>query len=153
MSPKVVAFRCAYLATKPLIEALEVYLAYRLDRKIGTDLYGKTHRGLLPNQPLIYSSRGAGLSQNSKRRVLDSGVEKIYKCCDSLQSHLTMLYQKAGIQGSSHSGRRTFASKILASTGDMDTVATLLGHSDISCSARYVDLNITTLQDMFTSAV
>lgn len=126
--------RCAYLATKPLIAALEVYLAYRIERGVGTDLYGKTYRGLLPNQPLIYSSRGAGLSQNSKRRVLDSGVEKIYKCCDSLQAHITNLYKKGGTKGSSHSGRRTFASKIFTCTGDIDTVATLLGHSSIFAS-------------------
>lgn len=146
--------RCVYLATKPLIAALEAYLTYRIERKVGTDIYGKTHCGLLPHQPLIYSSRGAGLSQNTKRRVLETGEQRDYKCCDSLQSHLTRLYQKAGIQGgSSHSGRRTFASKILDSTGDMDTVAALLGHSSISCSARYVDVNQVILCEMFSNAI
>ena len=41
----------------------------------------------------------------------------------TLQGHVTMLYQRAGIKGgSSHSGRRTFASKVLATTGDMETM-------------------------------
>lgn len=145
--------RCAYLATKPLIAALEVYLTYRIERSIGTDLCGKTHRGLLPYQPLIYSSRGAGLSQNTKRRVLDTGEHRDYKATDSLQSHLTGLYKKAGINGSSHSGRRTFADKVLASTECMDTVATLLGHSSISYSARYVDVNPAILSEMFSNAI
>ena len=145
--------RCAYLATKPLIAALEAYLSYRIERSIGTDLCGKTHRGLLPHQPLIYSSRGTGLSQNTKRRVLDTGEYRDYKACDSLQSHLTRLYKKAGINGSSHSGRRTFAGKVLASTGDMETVAQLLGHSSIDCSQRYVDVDQAVLKCMFMDAL
>jgi len=111
-------------------------------------------RGLLPHQPLIYSSRGDGMSQNTKRRVLETGERRDYKACDSLQAHVTKLYQRAGIKGgSSHSGRRTFASKVLSTTGDMDTVAQLLGHSSIDCSQRYVDVDPVTLEDMFANAL
>ena len=67
---------------------------------------------------------------------------------------MTKLYQRAGIKGgSSHSGRRTFASKVLSTTGDMDTVAQLLGHSSIDCSQRYVDVDPVTLEDMFANAL
>lgn len=55
--------------------------------------------------------------------------------------------------GSSHSGRRTFASKVLATTGDMETVAQLLGHASIDCSQRYVDVDLATLEDMFANAL
>lgn len=66
---------------------------------------------------------------------------------------MTRLYQRAGIKGaSSHSGRRTFASKVLATTGDMETVAQLLGHTSIDCSQRYVDVNKETLSAMFADA-
>lgn len=146
--------RCAYLATKPAIHALQTYLQYRVERGIGTVVGSGPYRGLLPHQPLIYSSRGDGMSQNTKRRVLETGEEKAYRACDSLQAHVTKLYRRAGIKGgSSHSGRRTFASKLLATTGDMDTVAQLLGHSSIDCSQRYVDLNNETLRAMFAEAV
>jgi site-specific recombinase XerD len=146
--------RCAYLVTKPLIEALEGYLSFRIERDIGMDLGTSKYRGLLPNQPLVYSGRGAALSQNTKRRVLESGEQKNYKACDSLQSHITLLYKRAGLkESSSHSGRRTFAGKVLASTGDMGTVAQLLGHSSIDCTQRYVDINQVLLQEMFTNAV
>lgn len=146
--------RCAYLSNKDLVLALEAYLTYRIDRGIGTELDGKAYRGLLPNQPLIYSSRGNGLSQNTKRRVLETGELKEYKACDSLQAHLTKLYKKAGIKGgSSHSGRRTFANRVLEKTGDMDTVAQLLGHESIDCTQRYVDVSQETLRDMFANAV
>lgn len=146
--------RCAYLVSKPAIQALEDYLRYRIERGIGTVLGPGPYRGLLPHQPLIYSSRGDGMSQNTKRRVLETGEQRDYKACDSLQSHVTRLYQRAGIKGgSSHSGRRTFAGKVLAATGDMETVAQLLGHSSIDCSQRYVDVDPATLEAMFASAV
>lgn len=145
--------RCAYLVTKPAILAVEAYLHFRIERGIGTVLGSGPCRGLLPHQPLIYSSRGAGMSQNIKRRVLETGEAIDYRACNSLQAHVTQLYKRAGIKGSSHSGRRTFAGKVLANTGDMETVAQLLGHSSIDCSQRYVDVNSGTLQAMFADAV
>lgn len=146
--------RCAYLASKPAIQALENYLQYRIGRGVGTVIGIGSYRGLLPHQPLIYSSRGDGMSQNTKRRVLETGEARDYRACDSLQAHVTKLYQRAGIKGgSSHSGRRTFASKVLATTGDMETVAQLLGHTSIDCSQRYVDVDQATLQAMFSEAV
>ena len=72
----------------------------------------------------------------------------------SLQAHVTRLHQRAGIKGgSSHSGRRSFASKVLATTGDMETVAQLLGHTSIDCSQRYVDVDQATLEAMFAEAL
>jgi site-specific recombinase XerD len=145
--------RCAYLSSKGLIEAINEYLAYRVAHGVGTELDGSKYRGLLPHQPLIYGARGGALSQNTKRRTLDSGERRDYKACDSLQSHVTKLYKRAGIKGSSHSGRRGFAGKVLTATGDMDTVATLLGHSSIDCSQRYVDVDPAILQAMFADAI
>lgn len=145
--------RCTYLSSRGLINALEGYLAYRLTHDIGTELDATRFRGLLPHQPLIYSGRGAALSQNTKRRVLETGERRDYRACDSLQAHVTILYKRAGIKGSSHSGRRGFAGKVLAATGDMETVATLLGHSSIDCSQRYVDVDPATMYAMFADAV
>lgn len=146
--------RCAYLVSRPAIQALEAYQQYRTQKGIGSAFVPGQYRGLLPHQPLIYSSRGDGMSQNTKRRKLETGELRDYKACDSLQSHVTKLYQRAGIKGgSSHSGRRTFAGKVLATTGDMETVAQLLGHTSIDCSQRYVDVDQNTLQAMFAEAV
>ncbi len=147
--------RCAYFSHPDLIEAIEAYLAFRLAKGIGVDLDDSpAYRGLLPYMPLIWSSRGDGLSQNTKRRVLQTGQAVDYKCCDSLQSHLTSLYKKAGVpRGSSHSGRRTFANRILEKTGDIDVVKTLLGHADLDCTDRYLDINQGTIRRMFEDAV
>ena len=63
--------------------------------------------------------------------MLETGERRDGKACDSLQSQVTTLFKRVEIKGSSHSGRRGFAGKVLALTGDMDTVAILLGHSSI----------------------
>lgn len=148
--------RCAYLSSNRLIQALETYISHRLEHGIGTELHAGSYRGLLASQPLIYSSRGNGMSQNTKRRRTPDGDVKEYKACDSLQSHVTRLYAKAGIvDGSSHSGRRTFAQKVLAESGEMVTVALLLGHdpANISVTALYIDLDHDKLRAIFANAV
>ena len=88
------------------------------------------------------------------RRTLETGEVRLYRACDSLQAHVTSLYKRAGIKGgSSHSGRRTFAGKVMAMTGDMDTVALLLGHASIDCTQRYIDVSQDKLQAMYADAI
>jgi integrase/recombinase XerC len=146
--------RCAFVSFKPLIAAIETYLEHRIAHDIGTELTDKRFRGLLPHQPLLYSARSAGLSQNVKRRVLRDGTRKEYFACDALQARLTVLYHRAGILGSSHSGRRSFATRILAKTGSLEVVATLLGHASADdVSSRYCDIDPRVLQDMFATAI
>jgi site-specific recombinase XerC len=50
-------------------------------------------------------------------------------------------------------GAGSFAGKVLSSTGYMDTVAILLGHSSIDCSQRHVDVSHDTLCEMFVDAI
>lgn len=147
--------RCTFLSSKPLVDAMEAYLAYRIERDIGVELGDNLpYRGLLPHMPLIWSSRGGGHSQNTKRRTLATGEVRDYKANDSLQTHVTKLYRNAGLRGgSSHSGRRTFASRVLEKTGDIEVVRNLLGHDDISCTDRYLDVNPKTICMMFADAV
>lgn len=56
------------------------------------------------------------------------------------------IYKDFGLKGaSSHSGRRTFITK-LANTGiNVRLLAALAGHSDISTTQRYIDVNDTQL--------
>ncbi|MGL4576349.1 MAG: tyrosine-type recombinase/integrase [Burkholderiaceae bacterium] len=149
--------RCAYLASKRLIAAVETYLAWRLAQGIGTELTAAGgYRGLIGGLPLIWSSRGRGMSQNTKRRTLQTGELREYKACDSLQVHVTKLYAAAGIaRGSSHSGRRSFAAKVLATTGSMEAVAQLLGHEDgdWDVTARYIDQDPGIQRSIFANAV
>ncbi|SBW84799.1 Conserved hypothetical protein [Pseudomonas veronii 1YdBTEX2] len=70
--------------------------------------------------------KGQAFELAFKHRQLDSGPE-VYRACDALQQTITRLYRQAGIkQGSSHSGRRSLAAKVLAATGDVETVQTTI---------------------------
>jgi integrase len=62
----------------------------------------------------------------------------VYRVCDSLQQTISKLYWQAGIkQGSSRSGRPSLAAKVLAVTGDVETVQTILGHACLDHSKPY----------------
>ena len=61
---------------------------------------------------------------------------------DVLQKWFRKLYDKAGIIGaSSHSGRRTFITRLIEQGVDIKAVSKLAGHSNISTTAIYVDDN------------
>lgn len=57
------------------------------------------------------------------------------------------LYRSAGITGaSSHSGRRTFATRLATDKGiSVFVLKKLLGHASISTTSAYVDVNDSTL--------
>ncbi len=85
---------------------------------------------------------------------IGDGEQRDHKASGNLQSRVTRLSQRTGIKGgSSYSRRRTLAGKVLASTGDMETVAQLLGHSSIDCSQCYVDVVDEVLKEMFRDAL
>jgi len=122
--------RCIYISSPKLIAALERYLAFRVANGIGTwpDCTDAAYRGMRHDLPLFITRKGAKFELNIKRRILETGEYKEYWAADSLQSYITRLYAKAGIKGgSSHSGRRTFATRLYAQTSDMDVVQQLLG--------------------------
>jgi site-specific recombinase XerD len=127
--------RCIYLSHAKAIEALDRYLDYRIARRLRTTGEPGRYRGLEPASKLILTHKGYKFHLNAKRRVSWSGVPVDYLACDSLQSHVTKLYRDAGIRGgSSHSGRRTMASRLIQQGADVETVQLLLGHAELYAS-------------------
>jgi integrase/recombinase XerD len=77
-----------------------------------------------------------------------------YMACDSLQAHITKLYADAGIKGgSSHSGRRSFASNLLSKGNSIETVQQLLGHAELDHVMPYLEVSAKTLKEMFSVAI
>jgi integrase len=77
----------------------------------------------------VLTFKGYRYSMNTKRRINEAGEQVDYAASDALQAHVTKLYRDAGLRGfSSHSGRRTMASRLLASGVELDTVRLMLGH-------------------------
>lgn len=88
-----------------------------------------------------------------KRRVSWAGQPVDYLACDSLQSHVTKLYRDAGIGGgSSHSGRRTMASRLIQQGADVETVR-LLGHAELDHVRPYLQVSQKRLEEMFTNVL
>ncbi|MNG00405.1 site-specific tyrosine recombinase XerC [compost metagenome] len=131
--------RNVYLTHARCLAALDGWIAVRLQRRWGLS-GADEYRGLRPGSKLVtthtHTHKGQAFELAFKHRQLDSGPE-VYRACDSLQQTISRLYRQAGIkQGSSHSGRRSLAAMVLAATGDVETVQTILGHSCLDHSNR-----------------
>jgi len=69
---------------------------------------------------------------------------------NTLCQHFHILYKRAGLEGaSSHSGRRTFITTLANKGVGVRVLMALAGHSNMSTTQRYIDLN----QEMLKSAV
>jgi hypothetical protein len=65
-----------------------------------------------------------------------------------LERTFAKLYAMAGVEGaSSHSGRRTFATRIMETTRDIDLVAQMLGHDDVEQTMIYLEPNMKSIKD------
>lgn len=96
----------------------EVFLLDGTARKIITE-YLDARQDLTPSDPLFRSQKGGAFSANTMQRMIGN------------------LYKKAGINGSSHSGRRSFATRLIRSNVDIYSVQQLLGHSSIATTQEY----------------
>ena len=98
----------------------------------------------MPHSRLILAQKGGAFELSAKRRVNFDGEAVEYLAVDSLQSYVTSLYRAAGLGAgySSHSGRRTFASRLVAQGHSLETVQLLLGHSHLDHLSSYLDVTV-----------
>ncbi len=107
--------RLIYLTNKEVRRALIAYLNER---------HRATAGPLQPVSALFLSRKGGGFSPNT--------MQMLFK----------RMYRAAGLdQASSHSGRRTFATSLIERGVDIKAVSSLMGHSTVAMTARYVDDN------------
>lgn len=140
-----------YLTHDRCLTALDAWLAVRLQRRWGLS-GADEYRGLRPGSKLVMTHKRQAFELAFKHRELDSGPE-VYRACDALQQTITRLYRQAGIkQGSSHSGRRSLAAKVLAATGDVETVQLILGHAELDHSKSYLSVDQATIRRAFELA-
>lgn len=147
--------RTVPMSNQVLLDYLEKYIAYRVRNKIGTMPPGVTaFKGLSPDLPLVFSGRGGGFAAITKTRVLESGEVEQYAAIDGLEQLFRYLYRLAGLRGaSSHTGRRTYATRLMEAGVDIDTIAHLLGHGDVQFSYPYLTPSKSALRRAFESAL
>jgi integrase/recombinase XerD len=106
---------------------------YLIERKAWAE---KKHTPFSLQQPLFLSQKGVAFSNKT------------------LQKRFEYLYKMAGIRGaSSHSGRRTYATNLIEAGIDIKAVSTLMGHSSVAMTARYVEDNPTRLKKIASVAL
>jgi integrase/recombinase XerD len=99
-----------------------VILSGRVRREIGAYLKSQATRHL--DGPLIFSQR-------DRRAFSSLTLSMLFK----------EIYELAGIRTSSHSGRRTFATRLNAKGIGMRTIQKLMGHKHIGTTAMYCDVS------------
>lgn len=144
--------RNVYLTHARCLAALGGWIEVRLRHRWGLS-DADEYRGLRPGSKLVTTHKGQAFELAFKHCQLDSGPE-VYRACDSLQQTISRLYRQAGIkQGSSHSGRRSLAAKVLAATGDVETVQAILGHACLDHSKPYLTVDNEVIRRAFELAL
>ena len=105
-----------------------VVLSGRVREEIETYLKGRP--SLRSDRPLMASQRNCRFFSNA-----------------SLSMAFKEIYELAGIRTSSHSGRRTFATRLNAKGVGMRTIQKLMGHRHIGTTALYCDVSEETLRN------
>lgn len=144
--------RNIHLTNPKCIAAVDAWLEVRRKRSWGLTREGD-YRGFLPHSKLVLTHKGRSFELASKKRELESGPRE-YLACDALQQTMSRLYRQAGIKlGSSHSGRRTLAARVLAATGDVETVQAVLGHQELDHTKPYLSVDEETIRRAFELAL
>ncbi len=144
--------RVVYLTHPKAVAAVIAWLDYRIERgwHLGEP---EQYMGFAPTEKLVLSHKGRSFELARKKRFIESGPVE-YLCCDALQQTISRIYRRAGIKGgSSHSGRRTLASRVLANTGRIEDVQQILGHIDIDHSWPYLDVDPRVIRRAFELAL
>lgn len=97
----------------------EVFLVNPTAREL-VDEYISKERPKDPKAPLFLSQKGGPFSPNSMCTM-------IINC-----------YKRSGIQATSHSGRRSFATRLIRTGGDIYSIQQLMGHSSIMTTQQYL---------------
>jgi integrase/recombinase XerD len=91
----------------------------------------------LKNRPILRHDAPLISSQRNGRPFSNVSLSMLFK----------EIYESAGIRTSSHSGRRTFATRLNAKGVGMRTIQKLMGHRHIGTTALYCDVSEDTLRN------
>jgi len=133
--------RLAYMVEDEHREALAEYLDQRVQNRLRV-MDSEEYRGLDPKSPLFLARGQAGFQFRRKEYKRTDGTVAEYWVCSSMQQLISDLIKKiGGPKGSSHSGRRTFATRLADRGVDLDIIRYLLGHKTKQQALAYIESN------------
>lgn len=133
--------RMAYMLEEDHQKALIEYLDWRVDKGRRVSGYAD-YRGLAASSPLFLGRGNTGFTFRRKEYIRKDGGIAEYLVCSSLQQLLSDLIKRVGVRGgSSHSGRRTFATRLADRGVDMEYIKYLLGHKSKQQTLAYIEAN------------
>lgn len=142
--------RPLYWSNKRVVNALDKYLAWRLERGHGLTIKKGAYRGLDPDSALFLTDDGKPYSLTAKK--LPSGV--LSYSCNTLGAVISKLHANAGIEGgNAQAARRTWAVKQHRKGYDLVHIAKILGHKSITTTKRLVEGDPARLADIVAGAV
>ena len=131
---------------KKLLKALEAYIQHRIEKRLQmASPVSSDYRGLRKDSKLILSENKHAYSLKRKKRVYNDeetgkDIHKDHWACDTLQNVVSKWGREAGIKGfTTHSGRRTLATRIARRGGDERLICTLLRHTTEDTIYEYID--------------
>lgn len=125
---------------KAHIAALENYIQERVERRLRLSGKPDEYMGLVPNSPLYLSRGTAGFSLTVKEYKKADGTLEYYYVASSLQQLVSKLMRESGVpNASSHSGRRTLATRLDERNIEDVVKQLLLRHKDINQTMDYID--------------
>ena len=130
--------RPLYWANKKVVEAIDKYLAHRVEHRHRVTTRKAAYRGLDPDAPLFLTDEGKPYKLTERR----TNTGAISYSCDSLSQLFRKLHQQAGIEGASAmSARRTFGVRL--ATGDrpvdLKHIKVLLGMKTLRATKALID--------------
>lgn len=119
--------------------AIKKYLEQRVGKGLRTT-ERSDYMGLDPESPLYLSRGQSGFSLTLKTYQKENGELEEYWSCSSLQQLISKLIKRVGVVGgSTHSGRRTLATRLNARGISDDIIQDILGHSCKNQTMDYIE--------------
>ena len=128
-------------------QSIRNYIDFRLEKKLRITKNQNDYLGLDPESPMYISRGQSGFTMVLKIHEKADGQIAEYWSCSSLQQVISSLMKRVDVtNGSSHSGRRTLASRLNARGISDDVIQDILGHANINQTMDYIEPNLKKLE-------
>lgn len=121
--------RNIYITNDAIIKSISEYVDWRISWSL------KKKKVFSGEQPFFISQKGNGFTNITMAMLFKN------------------IYKQAGLKGSSHSGRRTFATNLIERGADIKSLQSAMGHSDVRETIKYVESNPEKLKKIMSNAL